>query len=199
MSENKGLLPIVTPDIEDIVQEEFEKDKGYIVAMLDRLYEENQAIYAFLDASSEKMAEALYIGTFIYRCLEIKGELPVVTLDAYREIEESFEKARSLSYLLNVAQRLKEDNPWIVKFAKNFSRQYPTKKYYVFCTGIAVYSFLEKQAEYDVLQKPVVPFDTEQYPLTFVLRKRLNIALAGENYEIATKLRDEINKTPEPL
>ncbi len=44
-----------------------------------------------------------------------------------------------------------------------------------------------------------IPYNQKKYPATWEMRKELNVALSNENYEYAAKLRDQINKSPEPL
>ena len=44
-----------------------------------------------------------------------------------------------------------------------------------------------------------IPYNPNEYPTTWEIRKNLNTALGNEHYELAAKLRDKINNSPEPL
>ncbi len=50
-----------------------------------------------------------------------------------------------------------------------------------------------------ILEREIMAYKRNKYPLTYNLRNFLDTALEKQDYEEAARLRDEINATPEPL
>ena len=199
MSECRGLLGIITPELGDIVQEEFNDQDDFLDKVLGRMGDENSQMHSFLIGYAEWRYEVLSAGTFVYRCIEVSDTVPIVTPETYHEIVEEVAKSNFSRYTNHLYKTLKENNPWIFDFVNHFSSQFPREKDDALNAGVTIYRFLEKQAVNNSLKFPSVPFDFQEYPLTSKLRKRLNIAIFTENYEIAYQLRDKINLTLEPL
>lgn len=86
MSNKKGLLPIVSEEVTDVVELELEqKDIEYINEILNRMKEDNPVIYDVIqtsvsylqtnyDYSEEELLPALYLSTIVYCLLESQAE-----------------------------------------------------------------------------------------------------------------------------
>jgi hypothetical protein len=58
---------------------------------------------------------------------------------------------------------------------------------------------LERKLLFSRAKKKIIDDNQRHYPLTYLLRQELNLAVLKEHYEDAARLRDEINKSKEPL
>lgn len=203
MSEYKGLLPIIDSETVETVKKEFESEEGSLEKILSHMEHENSQMHYFLrnfSADTGYRKQLLCIGAFIYRCFDIKNSVPIVTPEAYHEVREEFETVQRFSRgMEKLSKTLEEDNPLICKYIKEFASRWKREDFVILITGLTIYQFFLKQAEFEALEKATIPFDIGNFPITHSLRKRLNIALFTENYEIASKIRDKINKSSEPL
>jgi len=199
MTENKGLLEIITEDIGLAVEGEFKTQKNYMKQMLDNMYKENIYIWMFLDLYTPPADQkALYCGEFVYRCLEKVDSILMVDSKAFIEVTHEATSSGGDEYAEGIIKRLHEDNEWLADYIVNLAHESAIGDR-IKAAGAVVYRFIEKQAEINVLKKPIYSIDPKKYPLTYLLRKRLNIAIATENFEIAAELRDKINAMGESL
>ena len=200
MSERKGLLPIVEEETCINTKNELIKAIDIFDIIIEKIGGENPLIINFLAGYGREIKEPVPMycnGIFVYKTLDKTDLLPIVKRDIGKMVIEEMSQDKSY-YARNFIKRLEEDNPSLVKHILINSEKTKEPMYTAY-GGLMVYRLLEKQIELDILKNSSISYDKEKYPKTYELRKSLNLAIITEQYELATKFRDEINATSEPL
>ncbi len=190
MTERKGLLPIVNKETGCFVHREIQKDSNYLIHRLKGISKSNPILADYMLHFSRGNINpnlTLYPGIVVYNLLEKTCRLPVVTNDALDAVKNDLFTVDN--YVSKIVKNLQEDNLYIANFLCEYalSTSDPVIAAY---GGVLVYESLEKQVELNISVKR---------PKTWKFLTQLRFAIKEERYEDAAKLRDEINKTNEPL
>ena len=154
MSENKGLLPIVTEDIGLTIQADMLRNPKYVDELITRLVSENPQVAKFLAdfaLSNSSPDGPNYSGALVYDMLTKKGKVPKVHGDIDAAVQAELSQSQGNEYVVGMIQRLQDDNPCVANFVSQLALKTkdPITTAYA---GMLVYRLLESQAQADKMK-----------------------------------------------
>ena len=152
MSENKGLLPIVTMEVKLELQAEVLASEDSIDKMLLDIAQNNGYIaqYIALEYGDTPCEGPKTCGVLVYKMLEKAGNIPMVgmltTNELTAHINENYGCLRG--YIIESIKHIGVENPLVIDFISGLAEgDEVIDKKKTINTGIIVYKLLEAQAE----------------------------------------------------